>query len=141
MLLSIQTAKAGVLENKAMKAADDAIAKKVEVFSKSCGKTITVKSDHALAEKMTVDKRTPDNMISVSGNLCAGYVSNLASLCKDADYKTEISKLQSITCTPNPSLTKSPFMTVKKDGTTLTIEHSPIKNGGISAYDAMKAAF
>ncbi len=141
IVLSAQFAFAGVLEKKAVKAGEEEIAEKVVKFKQACGTAVTVKSNHAMAEKMVMDGRTPDNMISVAGGLCAGYVSTLADMCGDADYKEEIAKLKTINCTPSAKMTKSPYIAVKKDGATLSIEHNPTTTAGSTTYDVIKAAF
>ncbi len=139
--IGYQSAFAGVAEKKAVKEGDEQIAKNVKIITEKCGGTPTVKSAHASAESMTYEKSLPSTLISGSGNACASLISTLASLCSDADYKEEISKLKTISCTPDVNLIKTPFMAVKKDGANLNITHHPFKNSSSEAWNALKAAF
>lgn len=141
VILSAQFTFAGVLEKKAIKAGDEAIAEKIKKFSKNCGAQITVKSNHTLAEKMIMDERTPDNMIRTSASVCADHISTLANLCEDKDYKEEIAKIKTINCMPNKALDKTPFIKVKNESNTYSIEHNPITNDPSGSYQAIKASF
>ncbi len=141
ILLAFQASFAGVAEKKAIKEGDAAIAEYVVSFKTKCGTDVSVKSNHAAAEKMKEDGRTPDNVISVAGGICAGYVGTISDLCSDADYKEEIVKIKTITCNPNQSLSKSPYFKVSKDGATLKMEHHPTTLDNSGAYTAIKSVF
>lgn len=141
ILLSLQTTFAGVAEKKAIVAGDTEISEYTKKMNTACGGKITVKSNHVAAQKTPEDGRDGANMITTAASVCASRLSNLASLCGDADYKEEIAKLTTVVCEPDSTLKKNPYVSVTNKGNVLTIKHNPITDGSSSAYDAIKAAF
>jgi hypothetical protein len=133
------TAFAGVAEKKAQAKADKSISEGQQSVKSKCGKDIKVEFKHEDAAKIKVDGRDAANVIGVAGSLCGTVLSFLGEMCSDNDYKEEIVKLTLIKCVPT-DMKKSPYVSAKKDGTTLEVKHHPVMND-LNTMAILKAAF
>ncbi|MCF8060602.1 MAG: hypothetical protein K9K67_14970 [Bacteriovoracaceae bacterium] len=126
-----------------MKKAINEGAKKIELaiadLNKSCESSAIGNSKHGDAGDLKIEGREPENLVSVSANICADYLSNISSLCKDQDYKQVIKKFKTITCIPSISVEKETGKsTYEIKGTTLVITHHPTFMGGADAYTKLE---
>ena len=123
---------------KAIKEGDDEIAKYAEKFNKECGAHIKVTSKHADAAAIKVEGRDPENIVAVAGKQCGSILYHMGEICnRDADYKAELAKITSLTCTYK-MMEKRPYWTFTKSGTALNATLHPTTDGSSEGMTQLK---
>lgn len=137
---------AGSVKNKkAMRASDEKVAKSVEETKTACGnKALKVDMNWDAYNKFIGDEKTAkiitksgDKTIFIfgyAGERGAATLGGLALLCKDKDYKGEISKVEKIKMIPNPDFMSNKSIFKLTDGGK-TIEATPTHRMTRSASD------
>lgn len=131
-----------VLEKRAIKEGDEAIAKAVAKFKQDCGaKGLNVSSNHASAGKLKYENEASNVLIASSGAKCAEAIETIAYHCtSDKMNKEEMSKLTGVNCTYR-IIEKRPFWIANKKGSVLNVEMHPIRISGNENYDVILGAF
>ena len=133
-----------VAMKKAIKSADEKVAEAVAEMKSKCGnKAVKASVDYAAVQKMTKfakeDGRTMENMVETAGFVANDYVSRLAMLCGDGDYKSEIGKVTEIKFLPDEAVPKA---SITKSGTVITIKARPTNAAdSFGTEDAYKKLF
>lgn len=142
------SAEAGKVQiNKAKRAAEAKVAEALTKARQVCGNpnlTATIEwgaFDRASDAELKKIGRTRLNVIGIFGGHAANVLGDLATLCKDADYKAEIAKLRAV---PLHAVLKAKVVTYKLRGKTL-VSRVPMYIGNSwsdsSGLRALKAVF
>lgn len=117
------TAEAGKVElKKAKRAAEAKVTAALEKARKVCGNPETTATVSWGAFDATPDAelkkigRSRLNVIGIFGDHAANVLGDLATLCKDADFRAEIKKLRAVSLTP---VLSAKVVQYKLEGTTL----------------------
>lgn len=136
-------ATAGVAETKAMNASKETFKEYTDRMNTACGGSATASVDWAPVDNYDFAKLERDkaNVISTATDVASEFLSHLASICSDADYKAAISKVSTISFTPvSKGDASASGNSVKLEGSTLSISFAPIKSD-LDAYGRLKKAF
>ncbi|VAW66604.1 hypothetical protein MNBD_GAMMA08-2936 [hydrothermal vent metagenome] len=136
------SAHAGIKDKKAMKTATETMNAAITAAKTSCGsaklegKIDWSNWDTYKYEKMSLG-RSKDQVLSNAGTLLKDAIGAMAELCKDADFKEEVSKVTSIVVSGKKDQ-EAMYIDFKLDGTTLNMALNADTIGSWKNKDLLK---
>jgi len=136
------SAQAGIKDKKAMKTATEVMNSAIAKVKTSCGSSkLEGKIDWSNWDtydykKMSIG-RGKDAVLTNAGTLLNGVIGEMATLCKDADFKEEIAKVTSIAVSGNKDQSYR-YADFKLDGTTLNMVLNADTVGSWKNKDSLK---
>ncbi len=136
------SAQAGIKDKKAMKTATTMMESAITKVKTSCGnaklegKIDWSNWDTYKYEDMSLN-RSKDAVLTNAGTLLEDVIGEMATLCKDADFKAELAKITTINVSGKKDQ-KSMYIGFKLDGTTLNMDLNADTIGSWKNKDLLK---